>query len=117
MTNNKIEIYSGNGKLLKEYNDVCGHDLSRTLFNHVAELEGWSVEVNEIGMNGVERGNDKDKEDEGKRRRNQETSEKVKIMNSFSKHNIGKVVFIGVNKESFSISYKNNSLILDRSLD
>lgn len=117
MPTNKIEIYSSNGEPLKAYDNVCAHDLSRTLFNHVAELEGWNVKVERVGINGVERGNEISRKNEEQRRIGRDNMEQVKIMNCFSEHDIGKIIFTGMNGEPFSISCENNSLIFDRPLD
>ncbi|MDF2413908.1 hypothetical protein [Aeromonas sp. 1HA1] len=117
MPTNKIEIYRANGEFLKEYDNVFAHDLSRTLFNHVSELEGWSVKVDMVGINGVERGNEISRKNEKQRRIRQDNIEQIKIMNCFTEHDIGKITFKGMYGEPFSISYENESLILDRPLD
>ncbi|HDO1310908.1 hypothetical protein ACE1B4_11220 [Aeromonas veronii] len=113
MHGNKIEMYDLNKQRIKIYEDVSGHDLSRTLFNDVAEREGWNTTVNPLGNKGVVRGDDNSRNNECLRRKKQELIEESKIVEAFVNNDISKVVFIGRNEEKFSITYIDGRLVLD----
>lgn len=118
MLKNKIEIYDINGEILKVYDDVCGHDRLRTLFNYVSEQEGWNTSIDEIGyIKGAIRGSERPNLKHLELVQKNEITAKSNIIKEFVNNGVGEVVFIGRNTECLSIVYKNNLLILNGPLD
>ncbi len=118
MPTNKIEIYSADGEFLKGYEDVCGHDRLRTLFNYVSEQEGWNTLLEEIGyIKGAVRGTERPDLKHIELIAQNESTAKSNIIQAFLNNGIGEIIFIGRNKEYLSIVYQNNLLILNGPLD
>lgn len=114
MLKNKIEIYDNNGNFIKEYDELSGHDLVRTLFNKVSELEGWGTIVDYIGFNGTIKGSESSRDIESRRWEKQKNIEETKIINAFAINGIGRIVFTGRNGYSFGLAYEKGRLIFDK---
>lgn len=113
MYKNKIEIYGINNKHLKTYESLSGHDLQRTLFNDVAEREGWNTTVEYIGINGVVPGDDNSRSNEAVRRQKQQSIEESKIIKAFVNNDIGKIAYTVNDEEKFSVAYIDGRLVFE----